>query len=115
MLAIFIIGIVSIAVAFIMFGVMVAFESMEDAQKRRKLELEPVYVVEYPLGNAWEWMVRVYSLLHMWVIVALLLTIGRDDDEGYWAMVIFAIIYYVVYVVQRILESCGYRGLRTPI
>lgn len=98
-------------VAFLLFLRMVAFETMEDADKRREKETS---AIDFPLlGNSFFYVA--ITIVH-WCILAGLLasaSVEVEDADLYWGSVIFAIIYLVVYVLQRILECFG-GGLRRP-
>jgi hypothetical protein len=96
-------------VAFLLFVRMVSFETLEDAKKRRGGEGH----TDPPWGNICFY--APMSLAHAGIISTLLvlLILNRgEEDDAYWGSLIFAIIYLVVYVLQRILEWRNYPGLR---
>ena len=98
-------------VAFVLFGRMVSFETMEDADKRRGEEVENCAL----FGNSFFYVA--ITIVHCLILAGLLASTElevEDDNAGlYWTSVIFAIIYLGVYVLQRIVE-CFDDGLRRP-
>ena len=98
-------------VAFVLFGRMVSFESYDEAEDRREKECQNCVL----WGNSFFYVA--ITIVHCLILAGLLASwsVGVEDDNAglYWTSVIFAIIYLVVYVLQRILE-CFDDGLRRP-
>lgn len=107
------IGLIALTgVAFLLFVIMVSSETMEDADKRRG---EETSAIDFPLlGNSLFYVA--ITIVHWFILAGLLASwsVEVEDADLYWGSLIFAIIYLVVYVLQRIAEWRNYPGLRRP-